>query len=59
VAVLNAGGVSQVVSPGSPFVGGAGLLPPSGTATFILQFRTKGKGAVTFNPIILAGFDQP
>jgi hypothetical protein len=59
VTVLNAGGVSQVVSPGSPFVAATTLLPPSGTMTFVLQFRTKGKGVVTFNPIVLAGFAQP
>jgi streptogramin lyase len=59
VAVAGAGGTTQAVSPGSPFVPGPALLPAGGTITFHLTFQRKGSGTITFNPILLAGYAQP
>jgi autotransporter-associated beta strand protein len=56
VKVLNAGGTTQTVSPGSPFVAaGTSLLPPGGQTTFTLQFKVTGPGKPTFSPRILLG----
>jgi hypothetical protein len=62
VTLLNASGHTQSVSPGSPFVrdsAGLSVLPPGGQATFALSFQTQAPGAVTFRPIVLAGYVQP
>jgi streptogramin lyase len=59
VTVAGAGGTTQAVSPGNPFVAGPALLPVGGTITFRLTFQRKGSGTITFNPILLAGYTQP
>jgi hypothetical protein len=59
VTVAGAGGTTQTVSPGSPFVPGPALLPAGGTFSFRLVFQRKGSGTITFNPILLAGYTQP
>jgi streptogramin lyase len=59
VIVAGAGGTTQAVSPGSPFVPGPALLPAGGTFSFRLVFQRKGSGTITFNPVLLAGYAQP
>jgi hypothetical protein len=59
VIVAGAGGTTQAVSPGSPFVPGPALLPAGGTFSFRLVFQRKGAGTITFNPVLLAGYTQP
>jgi hypothetical protein len=60
VTVLNASGTSRSVSVGSPYVAaGAPQLQPGDQLTFVLNFKLKAGGRITFNPIPLAGFAQP
>jgi streptogramin lyase len=59
VTVAGAGGTTQAVSPGSPFVAGPALLPAGGTFSFRLVFQRRGAGTITFNPVLLAGYTQP
>jgi streptogramin lyase len=59
VTVAGAGGTTQTVSPGSPFVPGPALLPAGGMTSFRLTFQRKGAGTITFNPVLLAGYTQP
>jgi hypothetical protein len=60
VRVLNASGTTSSVSPGSPYVAmGAAQLQPGEQMSFTLNFKVKGAGHITFNPIPLAGFAQP
>jgi autotransporter-associated beta strand protein len=60
VTVVNPGGTSHTVSPGSPFVpAGVGQLLPGAQTSFVLHFQTKGPGTISFNPVILVGFGQP
>ena len=60
VTVLNASGTSRSVSAGSPYLAtGAPQLQPGDQLTFVLNFKLKGRGRITFNPIPLAGFAQP